>query len=181
MSWGATIKGVEGIAPEMQEALREGIRTGMEKLGIKGAEMVQENIRTPYGDLPPAVAFGNLAGSIISTQVSDPGKQGVTIGVGTQLGASAYAAPVETGARPHMPPASALVAWVQKKFQITDEKQALSVAFAVAKKISKRGTRGHDMFSRALAQLEPLAVPALESSIAQAFLRHGFLPLGGEA
>jgi hypothetical protein len=56
---------------------------------------------------------------------------------------------------------------------------ALSMAFAVAKSMAKKGTRGHQMFSRGLEQLEPLAVPILEREIAQSFLRAGFAG-GGE-
>jgi hypothetical protein len=158
----------------MQAAVREGTQTGLEALGVKGAEMVQENIRTPYGALPAAVAFGNLAGSIMSLFVREVSMCREIISVSPNVGSDIYAAPVETGARPHMPPASALLAWVQKKFGIEDEKQALSMAFAVAKSISKRGTQGHEMFSRALEALEPIAPAVLERELALAFAAHGF-------
>jgi len=181
MAFTTTITGVDQVSVELQDAIRAGTQAGLEVIGVKGAEMVQENIRTPYGDLPPAVAQGNLAASVVSTYVRDPSYSAVIIGISPQLGASAYAAPVETGARAHMPPASALLAWVQKKFGAMDEKQALSMAFAVAKSIAKKGTRGHEMFSRALASLEPLATPTLEHSLAQAFLRNGFVSLEGLA
>jgi hypothetical protein len=181
MSFAIKINGVEAVSAEMQAAVQDGAQTGLEALGVKGAAMVQDNIKTPYGDLPPAVAFGNLAASVVSTYVRDPAGMGVIIGVGPQLNASAYAAPVETGARPHMPPPSALIPWVIKKFGATDEKHALSIAFAISKSMEKKGTQGHEMFSRALAALEPLAGPAIENSIAQSFLRHGFIPLEGLA
>lgn len=54
---------------------------------------------------------------------------------------SAYALPVEDGARPHMPPVEPLVLWVRRKFGITDDDQAVSVAWAVARTIKKRGTK----------------------------------------
>lgn len=179
MSWSAKITGTEDLAPEMQAAVAEGTQVGLENLGVKGAEIVQENIRTPYGSQPPAVAFGNLAGSIVSSFVREATMFREVIGVSPSLGADAYAPPVETGTAPHMPPPSALVPWVMKKFGADDEKQALSIAFAVAKTIKKRGTQGHFMFDRALESLEPLAAPALEASIAQALIAHGFH--GGEA
>jgi hypothetical protein len=174
MSWGAKIQGIENQAPEIQAAVREGVQTGMEALGIKGAEMVQQNIGTPYEGKPAAVAFGNLMSAITShfQWVGDAAHE--IIGVSPQLGADKYAAPVETGARAHMPPPGSLVLWVQKKFDVEDEKQALSIAFAVAKNIAKRGTQGHQMFSRALAEIEPMVVPALEKNIAIALARHGF-------
>ena len=179
MSWGVKISGVESQAPQVQEAIREGEQTGLEALGIKGAEMVQQNISTPYNGNPPAVCFGNLIGAVVSHFEWLPDAAHEIIGVSPQLGADKYAAPVETGARPHMPPPDALLLWVQKKFDIDDEKQAKSVAFAVAKSIEKRGTSGHQMFSRGLEQLEPLAVPTLEHNIALALARHGFVEATG--
>jgi hypothetical protein len=158
----------------MQSAVAEGTQAGLEALGVKGAEIVQENIRTPYGALPPAVAFGNLAASVVSNFVREASICREIIGVSPNVGADVYAAPVETGARPHMPPASALLAWVQKKFGVEDEKQALGIAFAIAKNISKKGTQGHEMFSRALEAIEPMVTPAMEHELALAFAAHGF-------
>jgi hypothetical protein len=174
MAWTAQIRGTEGLEPKMQAAVQQGTRAGLESLGIKGAEMVQENIRTPYNGQPPAVAFGNLAGSIMSLFVREATMCREIIGVNPSVGADVYAAPVETGTRPHMPPASALLPWIQKRFGIEDEKQALSMAFAVAKSIAKKGTQGHQMFSRGLDALEPLAAPILERELAVAFAAHGF-------
>lgn len=178
MAWAAQIHGVENQAPEIQAAIREGEQAGMEELGIKGAEMVQQNIATPYEGKPAAVAFGNLMGSVVSHFEWLPDAAHEIIGVGPTLGADKYAAPVETGARPHMPPPDSLLLWVQKKFNVEDEKQAASIAFAVAKNIAKRGTSGHQMFSRALEQIQPLVVPALEKNIAVALARHGFAEVG---
>lgn len=175
MSWGAKITGVAEVAPELQAAVREGTQAGLEDLGAKGQEMVQENISTPYEGKPAAVCFGNLAGSVFSVfqPLADAARE--IIGVGPSLGADKYAAPVETGARPHMPPPSALLPWVQRKFGFDDEKEALSMAFAVAKSIAKKGTSGHFMFQRALTGLEQIAPGALEKEIALAFSRHGFV------
>lgn len=174
MTWSAKITGVDEVAPEMQAAVDAGTQAGLEVLGTKGAEIVQENISTPYGALPPAVAFGNLVASIVSKYSRDATMQMEIIGVGPTLGADVYAAPVETGTVPHMPPPSALVPWVMQKLDVEDEKQAMSVAFAIAKKISQRGTQGHFMFERALDELEPMAAPALEAAIAQALAAAGF-------
>jgi hypothetical protein len=181
MAWGAQLRGFDNLSPEMMAAAREGTQAGLEDLGIKGTDMVQQNIETPFDGKPAAVCFGNLDGSITSDfqWMGDAAHE--IIGVSPQLGADKYAAPVETGAVPHMPPPSALLPWVQKKFDVDNEKEALSTAFAVAMSIKKRGTQGHEMFSRGLEQLEPLAPPALEHEIALAFARHGFVPLGGLA
>ncbi len=158
----------------MVAAFQEGTQAGLEALGVKGAEMVQEFIRTPYGALPPAVAFGNLAASLVATFKREASMCTEIIGVSPAVGADVYAAPVETGARPHMPPPSALLPWVQKKFGIEDEKQAMSMAFAISMAIKKRGTQGHQMFSRTLEGIEPLVPEAMEQAIGAAFAAHGF-------
>jgi hypothetical protein len=59
-----------------------------------------------------------------------------------------------------------LLLWVQKKLLITDEKKALSVAFAIAKTIARRGTKGAGMFDQALAQLQLEAPGIVEREIA---------------
>jgi hypothetical protein len=65
-----------------------------------------------------------------------------------------YALPVERGARPHFPPVDALMAWVRRKLQVP-EKLVRSVAFLVARKISRRGTSGAAMAYRAVQQATP--------------------------
>lgn len=177
--WGAKITGVAEVAPELRAAVEEGVQLGLEALGVKGADIVQRNITTPFDGKPPAVAFGNLAGSIVSEFQPLPDMAREIVGVSPALHADQYAAPVETGARPHMPPPSALIPWVMKKFDVDNEKQAASVAFAVARKIAQRGTAGHMMFSRGLDELEPMAAPTLEHEIALSLARHGFAEIGG--
>jgi hypothetical protein len=174
MAWGAQIRGIDNLSPEMEAAVHEGAQAGLEVLGAKGTEIVVKNISTPYNDKPAAVCSGNLAASVVSIYAHEATQMKVIIGVSPSLHADVYAAPVETGAKPHMPPPGDLLAWVQKKFGIDNEKDALSAAWAVATVIRKRGTQGHQMFSRALTDLEPLAVPALEHEIALALERHGF-------
>lgn len=179
MAWGAKITGFTEMPSLFREAVQEGVQLGLEDLGVKGADMVQRNITTPFDGKPPAVAFGNLAASIVSSFQPLPDMAREIIGVSPALHADQYAAPVETGARPHMPPVDALIPWVMKKFDIDNEKQAASTAFAVARKIAERGTAGHLMFDRALGELEPMAVPALEHEIALSLARHGFVETGG--
>jgi hypothetical protein len=179
MTWTARVSGAENLAPELRAAYHAGLLSGLEKLGIEGERMVQKNITTPYNGIPPAVFTGNLASAVSSQVTDEQAMLRLVIGVSPTLGADKYAAPVETGARPHMPPVEALIPWVKKKFGAEDEKMALSMAFAIAKSMAKKGTRGHQMFSRGLEQLEPLAVPILEREIAQSFLRAGFAG-GGE-
>lgn len=173
MAWQAQIRGAEHIAPEMLTTFQEGVQGGLEKIAVQGEKMVKDNISTPYNEQPAAVAFGNLLGSVASSFFRSAEQMGLIIGVSPTLGADKYAAPVETGSRPHFPPYMELVPWVMKKFGV-EGKEAISTAFLVARSIAKKGTAGHQMYSRALVELEPVAGPILESELAQAFLRAGY-------
>jgi hypothetical protein len=173
MAWQAQIRGADHVAPELLSTFQEGVQSGLEKISVQGEKMVKDNISTAYDDKPPAVAFGNLLGSVASSFFRGAEQMGLIIGVSPTLGADKYAAPVETGARPHFPPYMLLVPWVMKKFGV-EGKEAVSTAFLVARSIAKKGTAGHQMFSRALVELDPVAGPILEAELGQAFLRAGY-------
>lgn len=79
---------------------------------------------------------------------------GVEAIVGTPMG---YAAPVELGTRPHMPPVEPLVDWVKAKLAISNEKAARGVAFAIARKIAVRGTKPQAPFKRTFDAQEAAA------------------------
>jgi len=66
-----------------------------------------------------------------------------------------YAKHVEIGTRPHFPPPAALYDWVRKVLDVP-EKDVPGVAFLVARKISKRGTKGKFMFRDAIRSSTPL-------------------------
>ena len=55
---------------------------------------------------------------------------------------------VEVGTRPHMPPIQPLQDWVQTKLNITDEAESRSVAFLIARKISRVGTKPDGTWQR---------------------------------
>lgn len=86
--------------------------------------------------------------STVSSEVDYKGEE-VTGIVGTP---AKYAEPVEYGTKPHFPPLEPLQYWVEKKLGITDEKEAKSVAFLIARKISVEGTEGAHMFEFAWAE-----------------------------
>ncbi|MBU1621822.1 MAG: hypothetical protein KKF27_20770 [Gammaproteobacteria bacterium] len=54
-----------------------------------------------------------------------------------------YGVAVRQGTKPHFPPYRALIPWVMKKLGIATEKEAASVAYLVARKISRVGTRAN--------------------------------------
>jgi len=66
----------------------------------------------------------------------------------------AYAVPVEEGSRPHWPPPGPILLWVTRKLGKTGA-EARSVAFLVARKISRQGTPAFKFFARGIAATTP--------------------------
>lgn len=94
-------------------------------------------------------ATGTLRSSEHAVERVQPfGVQGL---VGSSL---SYAEPVELGTKPHFPPVEALMDWVKSRFSVRSEREARSIAFLIARKISRVGTRGAGMYQKALAACE---------------------------
>ena len=66
-----------------------------------------------------------------------------------------YVQPVELGTRQHFPPIEPLIDWVRLRFPVRSDMEARSIAFLVARKISRVGTKGAEMFGKTLAAVEP--------------------------
>lgn len=172
MSWSLRITGLEEATAEVRAAVAAGFEAAIERIGIRGAQLVQSNITSPFNDKPAAVSTSNLAQSIQHERVADPLTHKVVVFAGAP--ADVYAAPVETGTRPHFPPIEPLVQWVKRKFNhIRHESEARSLAFIIARSIARRGTRGHLMFQRASDALYAEARPIAERAIAEEIQRRG--------
>lgn len=66
-----------------------------------------------------------------------------------------YVQPVDLGTRPHFPPVEALIDWVRTKLGVASDKQARGIAFLIARKIARQGTKGAHVFDEALERLTP--------------------------
>lgn len=124
-----------------------GAREEFEQAMEKSLATIQEEvvIRTPVGvgDSPT----GHLRGSIKTSRAGSN-----AYALRGRVGTSAeYAEPVELGSKPHFPPVNALVRWVQLKLGIPNEKEARSVAFAIARIKSRSSTPGLFMFRDGVA------------------------------
>lgn len=60
-----------------------------------------------------------------------------------------YGEPVDLGTRPHFPPVGPLKLWVRRVLSIGNEKQISSIAWAIAKTISRRGTKAKNVIKNA--------------------------------
>lgn len=72
-----------------------------------------------------------------------------------------YGEPLEYGTKPHFPPVAPIQHWVEKKLGI-EGKEAGSVAFLIARKISKKGTAGVEMFGKGFIRNEAEVIRILE-------------------
>jgi len=64
-----------------------------------------------------------------------------------------YGEPVEMGTKPHFPPVRPIQFWVERKLGYSGD-EAASVAFLIARAISRRGTKGKKMFSTGFEENE---------------------------
>ena len=172
-----SLSGVEGCIATMLRAVHQGVIVGLEAVGVQAVRAVIENTRTPYNGMPPAVASGNL---ISAVNGGNSPFATVTTGIMltrmlVQAGAPAdtYADPVNFGARAHMPPVNALLPWVKQKFEVSDEKAALRIAWAIAINQAKNGMKGRHMFDRAQTTIDPEAPSIIERQIAVALRAAG--------
>lgn len=78
--------------------------------------------------------------------------------VGTPL---QHGEPVEMGTKPHFPPIGPIQHWVQTKLHIESEKESRSVAFLIARSISRRGTKGAKMFQTGFEDNEAMVMRIL--------------------
>jgi len=135
-------------APEVAE---KEISIGIRELLLLLKREVKE--RTPVG-----VGGGSgLRGSISSQH------RGTDL-YGRVFSPLAYALPVELGAKPHFPPIQPLQDWVESKLGVPAS-ESKSVAFLIARKISKTGTKGVHMFENAFNATTPQMEKRLNTAI----------------
>jgi phage gpG-like protein len=103
------------------------------------------------------VNSGRLRNSLTVDFRSRTGEVAAT--VGSNL---VYAKPVEYGSRPHFPPVAPLELWARRKLGVP-ARRARSVAFAVARKIARRGTPAQPYLGPALEQSKG----AIEAALAR--------------
>lgn len=119
-------------APEYTQAQLE---AGM----VEATMLLEREVK----DVMPAVS-GLTRTSVFSDAFSTPA--GV---LGVVASSSIAAAAVELGTKPHMPPVAPIEAWVREKLGIAGP-EARGVAFAVARKIARVGTKAQHPFGKTL-------------------------------
>ncbi|EHR42734.1 hypothetical protein [Alishewanella jeotgali] len=160
------LQGFAELAALWQQA-PELVQREMEAAAEESAAMIQTAVveRTPQG----VGAGSGLSGSILAQPVTFFEGDVVSV-VGTS---STYAVPVELGTKPHFPwdkslpfGLTPLVEWVEHKLGYTDEK-AVSVAYAIAVTISRKGTEGKFMFRDGFKASEPYIKQRFGRALAQ--------------
>ena len=139
---------IEELTPSVMEAQLLVEREVVERTPTSGAG----TLRDSFGALPVTFSETSVSGE-----------------VGTAL---AYAQPVELGSRPHFPPIAPIAEWVRRKLGKTPE-DAKGIAWAIATKISKEGTKGAFMFREGLAHSQAQVLETLSAGAERAAARIG--------
>ena len=141
---------------ELEELARQFPDASIEASEAKITEalMLLERVikeKTPYGAGPIHLR------DTIAGKVSASGEK-VTGILGTP---AEYGEPVELGTKPHFPPVGPIQHWVETKLGYSG-REARSVAFLIARKISKKGTKGAKMFTTGWEENKDLVIRILE-------------------
>ena len=148
----------------LPQALGRAVSRGLERATDLLERAVAANAQTPFGSR--AESLSQLARSLTGEVYSDGGRQVGEVFLGPP--ADQYGIFVEVGTRPHFPPPAAIEAWVRRRLGVTGDRQAQQLAFLIGRKISRVGTPGRFLFSRALRENEDRVLAILEEEVAHA-------------
>ena len=84
-----------------------------------------------------------------------------------------YAEYVELGTKPHFPPIAPIEDWVQAKLNITDEDEKRDVAFLIARKISRVGTKADGTWARVVEADKPEVMRIIAEGVERVLDRLG--------
>jgi len=139
------------IAPKIAE---EEITIGLQESLLLLEREVKEG--TPVGVGGGSGLRGSIAHELRGTKSPDLN--------GRVFSPLAHAQPVELGTKPHFPPIRPLQDWVEAKLGVPAS-ESKSVAFLIARKISKKGTKGVHMFENAFTENTQQIVTRLDAAI----------------
>lgn len=148
------LKAIQTHRVEVNRAAAEGLKT----VGMNIVADAQVNLRKNK-----SVVTGLLRQS---GRVIDAGDEGVDAGFFNKGGnADGYAEYVEYGRRAgRMPPPSALEEWLYKKHRM-ERKAARPMAWAMAVKIMRKGTKPHPFFEPALKKWQQRAIDVVTKAV----------------
>lgn len=151
-------QGSELVAKELEAAIEWGVMKAQQAI-VPRAPINNGQLRQGW----QTQIFGSPAGDQI---------------MGTLYNPMAHALPMETGTRPFWPPLAPLEQWAKRKFSV-DGAQARSIAFLVARKISREGIKGRHFFADGWASVKGQVEQRMQMALAR--IRDGLAGGGGAA
>lgn len=131
------LKALWSLAPEI-------VGDEMYRVVVEADQFLKGEVQQGLPRGAGAIAGGaGLAGSIFTEE-----QRLADSVIGAVASPLLYAEYVELGTRPHMPPIQPLEDWVEAKLNITDPREKRSVAFLIARKISRVGTKPNGTWQR---------------------------------
>jgi hypothetical protein len=142
---------------------REEMSIGVEEALLLLEREIKDN--TPVG----VHGAGGLRGSITHELRGQAIAEGLGV-AGKVFSPLNYALPAELGSKPHFPPIAPLRDWVEAKLGV-DKSRSQSVAFLVARKIARKGTKGAFMFTNALSNNAQQVIGILNAAMQRIIAR----------
>lgn len=132
------------------------------RLGVEAGVQLGRNAIVPLVPVNTGILRQGVQVSVSGSGVERVGRIFNPIG---------HAPPVEHGSRPHWPPRGPLELWVRRKLGISEAREVRSVAFVIARAISRRGTPARRMFGQGFARAKAPIMARLRLALRRAVTR----------
>lgn len=142
-------KGVQTLWARFPEVMRDSLLPAITEIDMLMQGELQQQLPRGAGGISGGAG---LVGSVFTEEQSLADNV-----IGMVASPLPYAEYVELGTKPHFPPIEPLVDWVMAKLGITDETEANSVAFLIARKIARVGTKPDGTWARVADATQPEA------------------------
>lgn len=142
-------KGVQTLWSRFPEVMRDSLLPVITEIDLLMQGELQQQLPRGAGGI---AGGAGLVGSIFTEEQALADNV-----IGMVASPLPYAEYVELGTKPHFPPIEPLVDWVMAKLGITDETEAHSVAFLIARKIARVGTKPDGTWARVAETIQPEA------------------------
>jgi hypothetical protein len=130
-----------------------------------GMHIVVNDAASKFAEASPVGVYGNMQGAWLQTKGVEISASGI-VGFSDPTPTAPYSWFVIYGRPPgKMPPVDAIMPWVSKKLGVVGD-SLRSVAFAIARSIGRKGTKGRDFITPIVKKNTPLWKRVLEKALA---------------
>lgn len=158
------VQGLQALWAKFPEIMREELLPAVRDIDLELLRALKEQLPKGAGGLSGG---GGLVGSIFTEE-----QQLADNVIGMVATALPYAEYVELGTKPHFPPLQPLQDWAMAKLGVSEE-EAPSVAFLIARKIARVGTKADGTWQRVAESQKDRAIEHFEDAVDRVLDRLG--------